>query len=60
MSNSANMKAYRVRYLIPNTSNPRQETVIRAGSAFIAKRIFEMQFPGCKLSEMPQEIREQR
>jgi hypothetical protein len=57
MSILAKQKSYRVTFRTPNSSDPQQESVLAASSQFAAKRIFEAQYKGCRLCQMPQEIR---
>lgn len=46
------LRTFRIRFRIPGTSNPTQETHVEATSTSAAKNIFEAQYKGMAISSI--------
>ena len=60
MNKGTRMRTWQIRYRIPHTANPIQETTVQASNAVTARQVFERVYRGCKISSQPSEVREKR
>ena len=57
MNKGTRMRTWKIRYTIPGTANPTQETTVQASTAVAAKQIFARVYKGCKIFGFPSEIK---
>jgi hypothetical protein len=52
------MKKYQIAFRLVKGNSGQQMTTVQASDSFTARRIFNQQNPGCKITSLPTEVRE--